>query len=478
MSAYQSGSWPDARSTRPSSLTNIRRPRVTGRIGVCTVCNVAADSRGLTSRCSSSLVSPPSSLSRGVSGWFGGGIRAVLKRAMPRAWQLRELPTRALAVVLSVELLAVLVPWTNSASIAPADFGKAVFLCLLSIAYSQFSATWEQIRVLLVKQRDPLMCPNLLACWTFSASVLLPMRLAVGVVIVTALVDWRARNIADKAARSAEPALDDKASGRAKLYRYVYSTASVALAVEAASAASRSGLPFAVGLATSAAVYVVIGMVLVMIAILADGQPPARLRIFAKPSTHAIEFYTVSIGILVVLDNSLPGSFHYAWVSLPAAMWIQRHYSRLSLTTSNSPEEAHTVTGAGQAAIAEPEVAAMAERVWLHVARNLTQACTMSSVLRFSSADRVVLRAIQNAQGGCDVIGEYAGGLAMFMTDCPPQNAAALAARIRDSAMTAGLFVKIGVATSPRDGQTIDDLLVIAEAEMVTAGVEVRSDQT
>ena len=112
------------------------------------------------------------------------------------AWRIWTLPRVAVAVLISVELLAVLIPWTNSATIAPADLGNAALLASLSIAYSAFTLTWERVRVLLTGNKSPHMCPNLLATWTFTAGVVLPMRLAALVVLAAAVADWPARNLA------------------------------------------------------------------------------------------------------------------------------------------------------------------------------------------------------------------------------------------------------------------------------------------
>jgi hypothetical protein len=72
-------------------------------------------------------------------------------------------------------------------------------------------------------------------------------------------------------------------------------------------------------------------------------------------------------------------------------------------------------------------------------------------------------------QAGCDAIGSYGDGrgLAILLPDCPPQNADALARRLRSAMLVRKVPCSIAAAAKPRDGRRLDDLLAVSEAELV-----------
>lgn len=350
------------------------------------------------------------------------------------AWRIWSLPRYVIAVLFGVELLAVLLPWTDSAAVTSAKLRVALLLTLLSITYSVATVTFERVRVLLAKGTSPGMCPDLISTWSFAAAVMLPTRLAALVVVIGLAADWPARNVARQA----------------EVYRYVYSGAVALLAVTAAGAIQRSMPPSGAGLLLAGLGFIAVGAAGVALAMLSVREP-SQLRMFLRPRTYAIEACTVSLGIgeVLIYDLGLP----LVWLSLPAAVVIQQWSSRAAL----------------KAAIALPEP--LAEQVWLHIARTIVAGCPMSAVLRVDSDDPAVLRALTTlVKSGLDAVGRYRGGLAVLLVDCPDQHADALAMRLRSALRTDGGHTRVAVAAAPRDGRTVESLLVLTEAELAISG--------
>lgn len=350
------------------------------------------------------------------------------------AWPLWSQPLRAIVAILGVELSAAAVPWMSKADITAAALGQAILLATLSVAYSVFTVTWERIRVFLRNGEDGrAMCPNLLATWTFAAAVMLPLRLAVLVTLASSIADWRARNV----------------GGQTKPYRYIYSTAGILLAVATSNALANLPLPYGAAFALAAVAYMAVNLGLVSVAIAAVGQY-AALKELLTLKTYAIEAVTLALAAAEVLMSSL--HIPLVWLSLPAAVFIQRR--------------------AGRAALRETEKrdAPMAERVWVHVARGVIAASEAASVLRIDTNDPRAASELARMQAGCDAIGYYGdgAGLAILLVDCPGSNADALAARMRSALSHGGVQARVAVAAKPRDGQRLEDLLVVTEADLVT----------
>ena len=58
-------------------------------------------------------------------------------------------------------------------------------------------------------------------------------------------------------------------------------------------------------------------------------------------------------------------------------------------------------------------------------------------------------------------------GLAVLLTQCPSRNADALAERMRAILQAEGVEAQVAVAAKPRDGESLDDLLAVSEAELI-----------
>lgn len=348
-------------------------------------------------------------------------------------WRIWSLPRYGVAVLLSVELGAALLPAIDSAKPTAANLRIALLLTLLSITYSVATVTFERLRVLLAKGTSPSVCPDLISTWSFAAAILLPAWLAAAVVIVCLAVDWPARNV----------------GRQTEVYRYVYSCAAALIAVVAANRLHRVNLPFGASVLLAAVGFVAVTAGLLALAMISSRQS-GQLRVLLQPRTYSIEAATLGIAAVevLVMDLRLP----LVWISLPAAIAIQQWSSRKAL----------------QAALSVPEP--LGEQVWLHIARTMVAGCPMSAVLRVDTDSPAALRAMTTlVKSGLDAIGYYRGGLAILLLDCPDQHATALAMRLRSALATNGGGAGVAVAASPRDGSTLDALLVLTEAELAVS---------
>jgi hypothetical protein len=355
-------------------------------------------------------------------------------------WSLWRESRSVITLILVIEVAAVVIPLLPSSHITEANIGLAALLASLSISYSVFTRSWERVRRALSAGTRPTVYPNLLSAWGVAAAILLPPVLAAGVLVIAGIAEWPARNIA----------------GQATPYRYIYSVAGTLLAASAAHWCLSAGLPRPAALVASAAGYTATTVAVVAMAVLASGKL-SPIRLYAKPSTYRLDFWTCAIALAQV-------GLHYAqlpllWLSVPATIVLQRHTVRSDLH-----------------AVAEPPVKPMSEEAWLIAGQEIVKALDVTSVIRVNSAAPAALTEIAQLQAGCDAIG-YVGnsGLVMLLIDCPDLSADALAARLRIALRSRGIEASVAAAAKPRDGHCLDDLLAVCEAELITREAASRS---
>jgi hypothetical protein len=365
----------------------------------------------------------------------GGGMDLTTGQA----WPLLDERRRVQAILVAVELVALAAPVALWSPLSRADLGLALVLGSLSVTYSLFVVSWERARRHLLFELTPAMTPNLLATWCFAAALLLPPTLAAAVTMVACAGGWRVYN----------------AAGSPLLYKYFYSAMTAVLAATAASAAFHlHTLPPMAALLVSAGAWLAVSVGAVMLAMLASGQFEAIKQV-AHPKTHALEVLTMG---LAVGEYGLKQAclLPLIWLSLPAAVLVLRRVTQAQLQSRD--------------ASARP----MDEQAWLMVARVVVEASVTASVLRIDTADAQLARTVAMMQGGCDAIGTCAdGGLAILLTDCPPAQGDALARRLRTAMDYHKVACNIVSVSKPRDGQALEDLLAVAEAELVVSAVEV-----
>lgn len=324
--------------------------------------------------------------------------------------------------------------------LSPPAILVASLLAALSIAYSLLTCSWERARRVLTESALPALCPNLLSTWRFAAAVSLPVPLAAAVIAVTAVAEWPARNIA----------------GQATPYRYVYSTSGAVFAAAAAHQCAKIPLPDGLAMAPAALSYIIIGFLPVVLAQLAVGE--RGIRRYLGWDSHRLEVYTVLIGLVEVLLLRTHLDM-MVWLSLPATIFLQRRTVRSDLRAAE-----------------DPNTKPMSEQAWLLVAREVIRACPVGAIMRINTADPAAVSYLARVKAGCDAIGMTGkSGLAVLLTQCPGENADALADRMRSILHRDGVAAQVSVAAKPRDGHSLDDLLAVSEAELIARVAATRS---
>ncbi|HEX2905181.1 MAG TPA: hypothetical protein VHO01_17145 [Jatrophihabitans sp.] len=362
---------------------------------------------------------------------------------MPRhitTWRLFQMRPTTIVLVLLTELAAV--TWTvlSRSPITGSDLGLGALLLSLCIAHSVYLQRSEGVRHMLSRPRIASLS-DMLGTWTFPAAVLLPVPLAVLLVIIASVFQWPIRNF----------------DSRAVVYRYVYSQAAVVLGVCVVHLIVTRPGPYAALVLGAAAAYLVVGPVLICCAVIASSTFSDGWK-FLTSSNQSNELITVGIGLCEIIMWRL--GIPLLWLSLPAVIGIQRWALR--------SESSRKIDNA------LPTV--MTEKVWSTVAREVIRACTTASVIRVDTDDPAAARSIAQMQAGCDALGAVgASGLAVLLADCPGTNAESLALRLRSALASGGVTASVAVAAKPRDGQVLEDLLAVAEAELITRDAATRS---
>ena len=345
-----------------------------------------------------------------------------------------------IALVLTAEVLAATLTVIGRSPVTLSDCWLGLLFLSLCISHSLYLQRSEGVRHMLNRPRI-VSVSDMLGTWTFPAAVLLPLPVAVAIIVVASVFQWPIRNF----------------DGKATLYRYVYSQTAVVLGACAAHAVlTRSG-PYPVVLIAAALAYMVVGAVMIMLAVASAGSM-ADLAAFIKSSNQQNELITVCLGLgqIALWQASIP----LIWLSLPAVIGIQRWALR--------SESARKIDNA------LPPV--MTEKVWGTVAREVIRACATASVIRLDTDDPTAARSIAQMQAGCDALGAVGrSGLAVLLADCPGSNAESLALRLRSALASGGVSANVAVAAKPRDGQVLEDLLAVAEAELITRDAATRS---
>jgi hypothetical protein len=357
------------------------------------------------------------------------------------SWAIWRVPRLAVILVFVVDLAALTVPALRPGHIARIDLICAGLLASLSVTYSVLTSTWELVRRMMWQQvQGAGHYRNFLSTWRFTAAVALPTLLAAAVIAISAVAEWPTR-------RKAE---------RAILHRYTYSSASSILTACATGACAKVPLADPWPYLIAAGTYLAVGIIPVVLAQIAAGERQGFGR-FVEWETHRVETYTVFVGIGEALLIQAHQQI-WLWLSLPIAIVLQRWVTQSDLRTIDAPE-------------ARP----MGEQAWLAIAREVIKACPVGAIMRIRTTDPMAASQLAKIKAGCDAIGMTGrSGLAILLTQCPGGNADALAERMRSILQSENITAQVAVAAKPRDGQTLDELLAVSEAELITRVAAIR----
>jgi hypothetical protein len=346
-------------------------------------------------------------------------------------WALWRLPVAAIVWILAVDAGVLATAIAARGAVDRVDINLSILLASLSVAFSLASFKWDAIRRVLMNGAEFGVRVNLLAIWDFTAAVLLPVHLAAAVVVLGSVAELPIRRV----------------TGLSKPYRYVFSMACTLSAAMASHFCVQLPIPKLAALALAAVAYIPAEVLLLSIALILCRKLQAAKQLL-QLGTYLVEAQTILIALTLVGMQSL--SVPLGWLSLPAALILQRHAVTSRLRKGR-----------------DVNVRPMESGPWLLVARVVVESCEAAAIMRVDTGDPQAATLVAQLQAGCDAIGRYDGGLAILLADCPAPNAESLANRMRSALRYNHISAEVAVAAKPRDGHRLADLLTVAEAELI-----------
>lgn len=407
-----------------------------------------------------------------------------------RRWALWSLPRSALVVVLLVEVLAAAVLAAGAGRHVGNLPGQWLWIVVVLLACGAVSTEASLGVERLRRRTDETPHIDLSSVWALAAAILLP-GLVAGALVAALYAHiylriWR---------RSGVPP-----------YRFLFSVATVVLAVQAASAVVHhlvDGDPFRSGSGMVAVLlalvaYAVVNMVLVAAVIVLSG-PTRNLSTFVQVVSHSdeavLEFATLSMGVLVAGATASFGA-PYAVLVLPPLIVLHRtvlvrQFEEAASTDSKTGllnaatwhvqagrEMRRAERGHGQATVLVLDLDhfKLVNDRYGHLVGDQVLAAVAAAVRaevrdedivgRFGGEEFVVL--LRGADGGpggareaAEVVAERIRARVAGLRVAVPGT--------RDTVLVEGLTVSIGGATLPLDGLELGALLEVADAAMYDA---------
>lgn len=360
---------------------------------------------------------------------------------------------RALALISVVEVLALVLPTTLWSPLTPRHMEIGVCLVGLSLCYSQVAFGWERVRRVLLFRRLPSTTPNVQATWCLAAALLLPPAPAAVVTGLCRAGAWKTYNPA----------------GTRRPYRFVYSTLVDVLAATLCSWVTHSGgRPLAVPAAGVLWMVTTWGATALAMAA-ACGLRTVRSTLDLRAHALVLATVVLAAGGYYASRLALPALA----LSVPAAIGVQRFFARAELRALDAQEAAERLRAREAQAVVD---SLMSQAAWVWVAEVFVPKypCTLIRIEAASDIENLAeaVRAVTDVQVGNELVGRYGPtGIAVLL---PGRQAAAMALRLATALVTRGVVsCRVTLASSPRDGLTVHDLLAICEAELA-----LRSGQT
>ena len=399
---------------------------------------------------------------------------------MSRRWALWSLPRRLVALVVSVDAVAValIVYAIVTDSATSADLVRFSLLVLLSVAYIEVSRQIEFQRRLIAAGSSHV---DVTSVWLFAGALILPPSLAVIAVVASFAHLW---------ARSWS-----RVDG-ARPYRAVYSAAAVTLTCFAVSTMLRhidpagvfgSSPVVAAGLiALSICVYRVVNRSVIAIAVIASTGASWRATLVGRWSDHALELVTLALGAVTA------GCVAYApWfvvMVLPAVFLLQHHNLLKQLVEAATMDvktdllNATTWRQLAGRELARAERGEESATVLLIDMDHFKQINDTHGHLAGDDALRAVGEALADELRGYDAVGRFGGEefvalLPEVGVDDAPRIAERVRRRIESLRVVDGgvggrqlpLSASVGVAVYPRHGNELDALIRSADRALYAA---------
>jgi diguanylate cyclase (GGDEF)-like protein len=400
----------------------------------------------------------------------------------PRSWALWQLPSRVVALVVLVDVAAVLISVAALLrnSVTGSDLLRFGLLAVMSVAYLEVSRQVEQRRRLFLNTSTPT---DMTSVWTFPAAILLPSSLTACLVIVVYLHLWfRAWRRVDSA----------------RAYRSAYGAAGVVITCLAVSAmVSATGLrgSFEAHPTSSLlvvllafAMYPAVNTLLVATAIFVSSGTRKPSALLGSWSDNMVEFATLGLGAvtaaLVVTEPWL------AAIVLPA-VFLMQHQALIKQLVDAATIDTKTelLNASAWRLLAERELE-RAERQGTPTAvlvidmDRFKQVNDVYGHLAGDTALKAVAEALADELRGYDAVGRFGGEeFVALLPGVGPHAAGRVGERIRRRIASLSVSVEsraggtkvvtltasIGIASAPAKQSRLDDLLRAADDALYTA---------
>ena len=392
----------------------------------------------------------------------------------------RALPSHIVTFLIGVELLAVVAALTALTSTRPVDPTAALPLALgllgAAVVHTEASLGIERMR----HRLEAVPHADLSSVWTFAAALVLPpVQASVLVVLVYLHLHLRAwRPLA------------------VPLHRVAFSTATVVLAVLAAGAvvgpsgleASPRGL---VVVLLALAAYALVNLVLVVVAIRLSAPGTTLARAVGHRDEQLLELATLAMGAVVAGVVAALGPLHVVLALPPLVVLHRTVLVRQLATAATTDAKTGLLTAAEwrlQASLALRR-ARHEDRAAAVVLLDLDHFKIVNDRFGHLVGDQVLAavgKALRGEVRDHDLVGRFGGEefvvlLAGIAGDDPDAGALLVADRIRrrvgalcpGAEIPAGgparITLSAGVATLPRDGSDLEQLLEVADAALYAA---------
>ncbi|MCO1655975.1 GGDEF domain-containing protein [Pseudonocardia humida] len=392
-------------------------------------------------------------------------------------WSLRQLPRSAVALVLAVQLAAVVLVVSAVGTTDWDRAGLAALIGALSLAHTELAIGIERAR----RRATETSYSDLSSVWTFAAAALLPPALTAAVIGVVYLHLWH---------RVWRPA-------GVPAHRHAYATATVVLAAAAAHAVVGGSVPTAAddlaGVAAVGAavlVYLAVNTLLVAAVIALAGVRPVLRELTGRRDDSTVELAALCLGALAAVAlASTPG---LVLLVLPPILVLHRAVLVRQL------EEAAT-TDAKTGLLTASAWRARADQAVRRVRRTRGAAAVLildldhfklvNDVHGHLAGDGVLAAVAAELRAGVrqgDVVGRFGGEEFLVLLPDLPAGASGrielsrVAERLRGlvadlrvpvpgGPAISGLTVSIGGAMLPLDGTDLDQVLRAADASLYAA---------
>lgn len=311
---------------------------------------------------------------------------------------------------------------------------EVLFLLLAStsVAYSVPIRRLERLRRALANEKTP----NVLSMWAFAATLLLPLPLIAGVVVIAYAAQWPSRKVVN----------------RSRQLKYVYSCAAVVASSLAASLVVRE-VSGPAGMVLSALVFMAVNIALIA-GVLVVARETYSLQKFADLKAHAIEIATLCLG--AALAGLLSWHIPFGLLVVPAVLFVHHWSLRETIKAEEAFDE---LTGL------------WSETAWRVQAQQRLYDLRSHIALLIIDPDEVgqerrILEAIQSGLGPSDLLGRYGTRqIVVLITVGRPEAGRFLSAGFRADLTASGVHAALGCAMTA--DSELEGLLIEAMTDLM-----------